>query len=78
MDKLETGQWSALLCVVILYPILTILLSEFQRGLERRSSPYVKSVRQFQIAVLPTAALFILLTFIAGIAVTPLAADGKP
>lgn len=78
MDKLETGQWAALLCVVILYPILTILLSEFQRGLERRSSPYVKSVRQFQIAVLPTAALFILLTFIAGIPVTPLAADGSP
>jgi len=76
MDSLSTPMIIAITLVAIIYPILTIFLSEMQRFQERKKSTYVKALKQLQITVLPTAALYILLTRIAGIDASPRASDG--
>lgn len=76
MGALDNKAVMAVVAVAIIYPILTILLSEVQRLLERKNSPYTKAVRQFQIAVMPMVALYILITRIAGVNAYPLAEDG--
>lgn len=55
-----------LLGIVILYPLLTILLSEFERWLQRRNSPYGRIVNQAQVMLLPAIATYILLSYVAG------------
>jgi small-conductance mechanosensitive channel len=67
MNALDTLTYVAVIAVAVIYPILTIILSEIQRFQERKNSPYVKALRQFQITVLPMAALYILITQIADV-----------
>lgn len=55
-----------ILFVVVVYPIMTVGLSEFQRGLEQRNSAYTHVVRQIQLTVLPSLAIYIALSKIAG------------
>lgn len=76
MNALSTSALMAVIAVAVIYPIVTIVLSEAQRLLERRNSPYVKAVRQFQITILPMVALYILITHIAGVNAYPKATDG--
>ena len=76
MDSLSTSAIIAVVAVAVIYPILTICLSEIQRFQERKNSPYVKALRQFQLTVMPTAALYILITRIAGVNIFPKAEDG--
>ena len=76
MDSLSTSAIIAVVAVAVIYPILTICLSEIQRFQDRKNSPYVKALRQFQLTVMPTAALYILITRIAGVNIFPKAEDG--
>jgi len=76
MDALQNSTLVAVLGVAVIYPILTILLSEVQRFQERKNSHFVKALRQFQITVLPMAALYILITRIAGVNAYPKGGDG--
>jgi len=76
MNALSPSALVAIVAVGVLYPVLTILLSELQRHQERRHAPYKKALRQLQITVLPFTALYILITQIAGIDAYPLTADG--
>ena len=55
-----------LLGIVFLYPLLTILLSEFERWLERRNSPYGRIINQVQVMLMPAIATYILLSYVAG------------
>ena len=68
----------AAIFVAVIYPILTIFISEMQRVFTRRHSPYVKSLKQIQITVLPVLAVYILLTRVAGIDAFPKGEDGAP
>ena len=77
MSVLENSAILAVVAVAVIYPIVTIILSEVQRLQERKNSPYVKAIRQFQITVLPMMALYILITRIAGVNAYPKAADGS-
>ncbi len=77
MDALPQSALLAAICVAIIYPILTIFISEMQRVLGRKKSPYVKGLRQLQITVLPTIAVYILLTKVAGINAFPKGEDGN-
>lgn len=76
MTTLGTSAILAVIGVAIIYPVLTIVLSEVQRILERKNSPYGKAIRQFQLTVMPTAALYILITRIADVNAYPKATDG--
>lgn len=76
MGTLSMSALIAVIAVAVIYPFLTILLSELQRFQERKNSPYVKAIRQFQLTVMPTAALYILITQIAGVNIYPKAEDG--
>ena len=76
MSALSTSAIWAIIAVAILYPVLTIILSEIQRLQERRNSPYVKALRQLQLTVLPMAALYILITRLAQVNAFPKAAAG--
>lgn len=77
MDALpQTAVISAVL-VAVVYPVLTIVISELQRAVTRKGSPYVKVLRQLQITVLPTLAVYILLTKVAGINAFPRGIDGE-
>lgn len=78
MPTLSTSALIALIAVAVLYPILTILFSEIQRFGDRKKSPYAKALRQFQITVMPMAALYILITQIAGVNAFPKTPDGAP
>ena len=64
--------------VAVIYPILTIFISEMQRVMTRKNSPYVKSLKQVQITVLPILAVYILLTRVAGIDAFPKDEDAAP
>ena len=64
--------------VAVIYPILTIFISEMQRVMTRKNSPYVKSLKQVQITVLPILAVYILLTRVAGIDAFPKGEDAAP
>ena len=68
----------AAIFVAIIYPILTIFISEMQRVMTRKNSPYVKGLKQVQITVLPVLAIYILLTKVAGIDAFPQGEDGAP
>jgi len=76
MDALSKTAVFAVIAVAVIYPVLTIFLSELQRFKERKNSLYVKAIRQFQLTVMPTAALYILITQIAGVNAFPKLADG--
>lgn len=78
MPTLSTSALIALIAVAVLYPILTILFSEIQRFGDRKKSPYAKALRQFQITVMPMAALYVLITQIAGVNAFPKTPDGAP
>ena len=78
MSAFDNIALMAVIAVAVIYPILTIILSEVQRFQERKNSPYVKALRQFQITVMPMAALYILITRIAGVNAHPKAVDGSP
>lgn len=77
MDSITRSILIAIIAVAVIYPILTILLSELQRFMERHNSPYVKAVRQLQLTVMPTAALYILVTHIAGVNIFPKTAGNE-
>jgi len=77
MVGLEPSAMIAVISVAVVYPILTIVLSEIQRLQDRKNSVYVKAIRQFQLSVLPMAALYILITRIAGVNAYPKSADGS-
>lgn len=77
MTTLGSSAIIAIIGVAIIYPVLTILASEVQRVLERKNSPYGKAVRQIQLTVMPTAALYILITHIANLNAYPKATDGS-
>lgn len=55
-----------ILFVIVVYPLMTVALSEFQRGLEQKDSAYTNVVRQIQLTVLPSLAIYIALSKIAG------------
>ena len=77
MTTLSTSALMAVIVVAVIYPILTIAVSELQRFQDRKASPYGKAVRQFQLSVMPMAALYILITKIAGVNAYPKAVDGS-
>lgn len=77
MNSLSTSALIPVVAVAVIYPILTILVSEVQRFQDRNNSPYAKAVRQFQLSVMPMAALYILITQIAGVNAYPKAPDGN-
>jgi len=77
MDTLSKTAIYAAIIVAVIYPILTIVISEVQRVFMRKKSPYVKGLRQLQITVLPTLAVYILLTKVAGINAFPLDGEGN-
>lgn len=76
MSALDNSALIAVIAVAVIYPILTIIMSEAQRLQERKNSPYVKALRQFQLTVMPMAALYILITRIANVNAYPKADDG--
>ena len=76
MSALGTSAILAIIAVAILYPVLTIIFSEMQRLQERKNSPYVKALRQFQLTVLPMAALYVLITRVANVDAFPKDAEG--
>ena len=76
MSALSTSAILAIIAVAILYPVLTIIFSEVQRLQERKNSPYVKALRQFQLTVLPMAALYVLITRVANVDAFPKDAEG--
>lgn len=55
-----------ILFVIVVYPLMTVALSEFQRGLEQKNSPYTRVILQLQLTVLPSLAIYIALSKIAG------------
>lgn len=55
-----------ILFVIVVYPLMTVGLSEFQRGLEQRKSPFTRVILQLQLTVLPSLAIYIALSKIAG------------
>ena len=63
---MTSGTVLTLLGIVVLYPLITILLSEFERWLERRNSPYSRIINQAQVMLLPAIATYILLSYVAG------------
>ena len=77
MPTLTTSALMAVIAVAVIYPVLTILLSELQRFEDRKKSPYAKALRQFQLTVMPMAALYVLITHIAGVNAYPKAPDGS-
>lgn len=77
MSTLSTSALLAVILVAVIYPLLTILVSELQRYQDRKKSPFAKAVRQFQITVMPTAALYILIAHIADVNAFPKAPDGS-
>ncbi|MEP6343258.1 MAG: mechanosensitive ion channel domain-containing protein [Maricaulaceae bacterium] len=77
MNALSTSAIFAVIAVAIIYPILTIILSEIQRLQERKKTPYVKAIRLFQLTVMPTVALYILITRIANVDGFPKELDGN-
>lgn len=77
MTTLSTSALIAVITVAVIYPSLTILVSELQRFQDRKRSPYAKALRQFQLTVMPTAALYILITRIAGVNAYPKAVDSS-
>ena len=77
MNSLSTAAIFAVIAVAIIYPILTIILSEVQRIEERKKTPYVKAIRLFQLTVMPTVALYILITRIANVDGFPRELDGS-
>ena len=47
MDSLSKSAIIAVVAVAVIYPILTICLSEIQRFQERKNSPYVRRCVNF-------------------------------
>jgi len=55
-----------LIGIVVLYPLITILFSEFERWLDRKNSPYGRIIHQVQVMLFPAIAIYILLSNLAG------------
>ena len=55
--------WS--MAIVVLFPLLAALLGQWLGGLERRGSPLARSMRHVVNVLLPVAAFFLILRFVA-------------
>lgn len=63
---MDNNSILSIVFVIVVYPLMTVALSEFQRGLEQRKSPYIRVILQLQLTVLPSLAIYIALSKIAG------------